>query len=135
MAVSLLLNAYLETSADTIIIDVRSPGEFQQGHIPNSINIPLLNNEERAIVGTVYKQKGNREAVQKGFELVGGKFSDFISAAKDLAENKVISVYCWRGGMRSNIMAWLFTTAGFKVNLLEGGYKTYRSAAIQSFEK
>ena len=135
MAVSLLLNAYLETSADTIIIDVRSPGEFQQGHIHNSINIPLLNNEERAIVGTVYKKSGNKEAVLKGFELVGQKFSAYIQEAQKLAVNNKISVYCWRGGMRSNIMAWLFTTAGMQVSLLKGGYKTYRTWALQSFEQ
>ena len=135
MAVSLLLNAYLETSADTIIIDVRSPGEFQQGHIPNSINIPLLNNEERAIVGTVYKKSGNKEAVLKGFELVGQKFSAYIQETQKLAVNNKISVYCWRGGMRSNIMAWLFTTAGMQVSLLKGGYKTYRTWVLQSFEQ
>ena len=130
-----MLPDYFASIETSVLIDVRSEGEFLQGHIPGAINIPLLNNEERAIVGTVYKQRGNRDAVQKGFELVGGKFSDYITKAKEISVGNSISVYCWRGGMRSNIMAWLFTTAGFKVSLLKGGYKTYRTAAIQSFEE
>ena len=134
MNLSLMLPNYLESAEKSVLIDVRSEGEYNQGHIPNAINIPLLNNEERAIVGTIYKQKGNTEAIQKGFELVGGKFSDYITRAKELAINNAISVYCWRGGMRSNIMAWLFSTAGFQVNLLNGGYKTFRNQALQSFE-
>lgn len=128
------LPIYLNSLKQAVLLDVRSEGEFEQGHIPGAINLPLLNNEERAIVGTIYKQQGNRDAVQKGFELVGGKFADYISKAKALAVDNSISVYCWRGGMRSNIMAWLFTTAGFKVNLLKGGYKSYRTHALQSFE-
>ena len=130
MSVSLLLPFYLESAEKSVLVDVRSEGEFAQGHIPTSVSIPLLNNEERAIVGTVYKKNGNRDAVQKGFELVGEKFATFIDTAKTIAVNNTISVYCWRGGMRSNIMAWLLTTAGFQVNLLKGGYKTYRTQEI-----
>ncbi len=135
MAISQELFAYLANCKNSVLMDVRSEGEFEQGHIPTAINFPLLNNEERAIVGTIFKEKGNQEAVQKGFEFVGGKFSAYIAAAKEAAPEGNIAVYCWRGGMRSNIMAWLFQTAGFQVNLLKGGYKSYRSFALQRFEE
>lgn len=126
---------FLSATQSSALIDVRSEGEFAQGHIPGAVNLPLLNNEERAIVGTIYKQKGNKEAVHKGFELVGGKFSDYITKAKELAVNNSVSLYCWRGGLRSNIMAWLFSTAGLEVNLLKGGYKSFRTEAILSFSE
>jgi tRNA 2-selenouridine synthase len=130
----LLLSDYLQIAHKTAVVDVRSEDEYKQGHIPNAVNLPLLNNQERAIVGTLYKQKGNREAVQKGFELTGGKFAEFIEQAKALSVNNTISVYCWRGGMRSNIMAWLFSTAGYEVNLLKGGYKVFRNFALQQLD-
>ena len=127
------LTNFLSATKSSPLIDVRSEGEFAQGHIPGAHNLPLLNNEERAIVGTLYKQKGNEAAVQKGFELVGGKFAAYISQAKELAHEKQVSLYCWRGGLRSNIMAWLFSTAGLQVNLLKGGYKSFRTHALESF--
>ncbi len=134
MTVSHLLPVFLETVEKKSIVDVRSPAEFEQGHLPGAINLPLLNNQERAIVGTIYKKMGNADAVQKGFELVGPKFAAYIEKAKEIAPSRTICVYCWRGGMRSNIMAWLLTTAGFEVNLLKGGYKSFRTSAILSFE-
>jgi tRNA 2-selenouridine synthase len=133
MIVQTLLPNLLEISSNIPILDVRSQAEFVQGHIPGAVNLPLLNNEERSIVGTLYKQKGNNEAVVKGFELVGGKFAEYILQAKSLAVENTISVYCWRGGMRSNIMAWLLSTAGLHVNLLKGGYKTFRNEVLSSF--
>jgi tRNA 2-selenouridine synthase len=115
-------------------IDVRSPGEYAHAHFPNSFNLPLLNNEERAIVGTTYKHEGNQTAVLKGYELVGHKFVDYIKQAIKIAPNKKINVYCWRGGLRSNIMAFVLHTAGFEVNLLQGGYKKYRNWVLQTLE-
>lgn len=125
------IQTFLESSAQSAIIDVRSEAEFNQGHIPEAKSISLLNNEERAIVGTIYKLEGNRKAVEKGFELVGAKFASYIEQAKSLAVHNKVHVYCWRGGMRSNIMAWLFSTAGFEVVLLKGGYKAYRNEVIK----
>ncbi len=113
------------------LIDARSPAEFAQGHIPGAVNLPILDNEERHIVGLTYKQEGNEKAVQKGFELVGKKFSDYISEAKKNAVNKNIMVYCWRGGMRSNIMSWLLNVSGLQVTLLTGGYKSYRHWSLE----
>ncbi len=108
-------------------IDVRSPLEFAHAHITNAKNICLLNDEERKIIGTIYKQDGNQAAVIKGYSLVGNKFSFFIQEALKIAPQKEINIYCWRGGLRSNIMAFVLHTAGFKVNLLRGGYKAFRA--------
>lgn len=120
---------------DTLLLDVRSPKEYQHAHIPGSINIPLLNDEERHIVGLTYKEQGSNKAVEKGFELVGGKFADYIREARSIARKREIVVYCWRGGMRSNIMAWVFNLAGMPVKLLEGGYKNYRKSVLDSLNQ
>lgn len=118
-----------------VLLDVRSPKEFALGHIPGAINLPLLNDEERHLVGITYKEHGQQEAVKKGFELVGHKFVEYIKRAEELSPRKELQLYCWRGGLRSNIMAWLLSTAGFKVKLLQGGYKSYRHLCYELFEK
>lgn len=115
------------------ILDTRSEVEYAHAHVPNAVSFPLLTNEERTIVGTLYKQQGNEAAVVKGYELVGPKFHQFVLHAKKIAPNKEVGLYCWRGGLRSNIMAFVLHTAGFKVYLLKGGYKQYRGWAAQQF--
>lgn len=129
------IELFIEQAAHIPAIDVRSPGEYAHAHFPNAFNLPLLNNEERAIVGTTYKHEGNQTAVLKGYELVGHKFADYIKQAIKIAPHKKINVYCWRGGLRSNIMAFLLHSAGFEVNLLQGGYKKYRNWVLQTLEK
>ena len=118
------------------LLDVRSLSEFAKGHIPNAINLPLFTNEERAIVGTIYKQESKEEAFLKGLDIVGGKMSGFIKELNDILpkENHVV-VYCWRGGKRSGSMAWLFEMAGFDVKKLEGGYKAYRKFIRNIFQE
>ncbi len=117
----------------SVLLDVRSESEFKQGHIPGAVNIPLLNNEHRVIVGTTYKQKGREAAVLAGFDLVGNKFGDFVREALKLSSEKEVMLYCWRGGMRSNIMAWILSMAGFKITLLKGGYKMFRRWTLDQF--
>ncbi|MEO1415863.1 MAG: tRNA 2-selenouridine(34) synthase MnmH [Bacteroidota bacterium] len=107
-------------------IDVRSPGEFQKGHIPGSVNIPLFDNDERAEVGTLYKQVGKEAAFLKGLEMVGPKMRYFVEEANRLSPHKKLYTYCWRGGMRSNSLAWLWRQAGLEVDVVSGGYKAYR---------
>ncbi len=109
------------------IIDARSEGEFEQSHIPDSFNIPILNNSERIVVGTLYKERGSEEATLKGFELVGPRFHLLLKEVLKKFPEKKIIVYCWRGGMRSQILSWLLTMIGFEVFRLNGGYKTYRT--------
>jgi tRNA 2-selenouridine synthase len=108
------------------ILDVRSPGEYEQGHIPGAVSFPLFSNEERAAVGTSYKHEGKDAAVELGLALVGPKLHDFVRQAKPLAWERQIRVQCWRGGMRSRSMAWLLETAGLTVTVLQGGYKHFR---------
>lgn len=117
------------------IVDVRSQKEFQEGHIRAAINIPLLNNEERIAVGTDYKQKGQQEAIKTGFRLVGPRLLDIINEAEKVTGNKELLVHCWRGGMRSNNFCQFVGMAGVKTHSLKGGYKAYRTQALESFKK
>lgn len=108
------------------ILDVRSPGEYAQGHIPGAVSFPLFTDDERAKVGTCYKQVGRDEAVELGFEIAGPKCATFVRQAKALAPDRCLRVHCWRGGMRSGGVGWILATAGFQVYTLDGGYKAYR---------
>ncbi len=113
------------------VIDVRSEGEFQEGHIRNAINIPLLNNEERIAVGTDYKQKGQAEAIKTGFRLVGPRLHDIVNDAQRTSTEMI--VHCWRGGMRSSNFCQFVGMAGVKTHQLIGGYKAYRQHVVESF--
>lgn len=124
---------FLEQAKTYPIIDVRTPAEFAQGHIPGAINIPIFTNEERAVVGTIYKKKSKDAAVMEGLKIVGPKMYKYVEAAKKVAVDNKLLVHCWRGGMRSGSMAWLFNTAGIEADTLEGGYKAYRKYIRQSF--
>ena len=93
-----------------LLIDARSEGEFEHAHFPGAINIPLLNNEHRILVGTCFKKEGRDAAVRLGFELVGPLFSSFVKKVDELGKGKEILVYCWRGGMRSGIMSWVLNS-------------------------
>ena len=127
------VNAFL--AAKGPIVDVRSPGEFEQGHVPGAVNLPLFSNDERAQVGTTYKQQGRQLAVQLGLELVGLKLPSLAQALLELAEaDQTLRLHCWRGGMRSGSMAWLASTLELPVLLLEGGYKAYRRWVLACFE-
>jgi len=114
------------------LIDARSEGEFAQSQIPGSINLPILTNEERVKVGTLYKEQGSLEATLKGFELVGPRFHQIQKEALERFPDRKAIVYCWRGGMRSQILSWLLSMVGFEIYRLKGGYKTYRT---YTFEK
>jgi tRNA 2-selenouridine synthase len=117
------------------VIDVRSEGEFQQGHIQGATNIPLLNNEERVIVGTTYKRKGQPEAIREGFRLVGPRLVDIIKQTEKVAEGKEIIAHCWRGGMRSSNFCQFVGMAKIKSQSVKGGYKAYRQFALEYFKK
>ncbi len=117
------------------IIDVRTPAEYTQGHIPTAHNIPLFSNKERKSVGISYKQEGQQEALIKGLDYAGPKMTSFIRKAKKISRQKQLLVHCWRGGMRSESMAWLFETAGMDCSLLKGGYKSYRQFVLAYFDQ
>ena len=129
------IDDFLDKSHLVPVIDVRSPAEFDKGHIPGALNLPLFTNEERSIVGTLYLQKGSTEAMRKGLELIGPKMKEFADTAINIAPGKEAIIHCWRGGMRSNSMAWLLNTIGIKTETLEGGYKSYRRYAHANFAR
>ena len=117
------------------IIDVRSPSEFAEDHIPKAINLPVLNDDERAEVGTIYKQMNPFTARKIGAALVSKNISQHLTeyfATKE--KNYRPLVYCWRGGQRSSSMALVLAQIGWRVTLLEGGYKTYRAYVRQHIE-
>ncbi len=121
------LEEFWELKDQYPLIDARSEGEFAQSHIPRAVNIPILNNLERIEVGTLYKERGSEEATVKGFELVGPRFHLILKETLKRFPEKRIILYCWRGGMRSQILSWLLDMVGFEVYRLKGGYKTYRT--------
>jgi tRNA 2-selenouridine synthase len=128
----LTVEQFLEKAGRIPAIDVRSPGEYGHAHIPGALNLPLFSDDERAEVGTLYKNKGKTESVQRGLEIVGPKLSAFIDFALSL-KNKELLVHCWRGGMRSSSMAWLLETIDIECSTLTGGYKNYRNYILNSF--
>ncbi|MCH9611483.1 MAG: tRNA 2-selenouridine synthase [Chlamydiales bacterium] len=115
-----------------MLVDVRSPAEFAHAHIPGAHNIPLLDNEQRHLVGLCYKQKGQDQAVILGLKLAGPKLAQLVEEAKQFDQ---IEVYCWRGGMRSNFMAKLFSMAGIETSVREGGYKSFRKEVLQILKR
>ncbi|MEM8545385.1 MAG: tRNA 2-selenouridine(34) synthase MnmH [Cyanobacteria bacterium P01_H01_bin.119] len=121
-----ILPVDLFLSAPGSILDVRSPGEFNQGHIPGAVNLPLFSDDERATVGTCYKHEGREAAVELGFEIVGPKQATLLRQAKAIAAGSTVRLHCWRGGLRSESVAWLLTTGGLQTATLEGGYKAFR---------
>ena len=114
-------------------IDVRSPGEFRQGHIPGATNIPVFDDQERAEIGTLYKQVGRAQAMVRGMELVGAKAGTLLQSISDSMDGTNCAVHCWRGGMRSQGFAWLMKGCEFSPQRIDGGYKAFRQAAHQCF--
>ena len=115
------------------VIDVRSPGEFHQGHIPGAHNIPIFDNEERARVGTTYVKIGKEPAIELGKSIAGEKTDYYLDAIRAVAPDKQMLLHCWRGGMRSAKIAQFYADAGYKVSLLEGGYKAFRGYIRKQF--
>ena len=121
---------FYNASKQQLTIDVRSEGEYNYGHIPHAQSLPLFNNSERAKIGTTYKQQGSKEAILQGLDIVGPKMSGFIRNTQALIKDNRIYIHCWRGGMRSGSMAWLFNQFGYDVYTLKGGYKAYRQMVL-----
>lgn len=117
-----------------VVLDVRSPSEYRHAHIPSAVNLPLFTDQERAQVGTLYKTDGQEAAIEAGLAFVGPKLLSLVKQAKHALNGAVAKVHCWRGGMRSNSVAWLLSTAGIQTVLLQGGYKTFRQHVHRLFE-
>ena len=142
-------NFIIETSASigsslrsSITIDVRSPAEFEHAHIPHALNLPLFDNEQRALIGTTYKKQSREAAIKVGLPLFGAKMLPMIETVEAWIKDRqkendltkpTIYVHCWRGGMRSAAVAWLLDLYGYKVIQLTGGYKAYRNWVLEQF--
>ena len=121
------------------IIDVRSPIEFNQGHWPGAINIPLFSNKERELIGKSYKKEGQLKAIFNGLKVTVPNIQKLINLIIEITSqqdqsNKSLRIYCWRGGMRSKAVAWLARRNGIKTYLLKDGYKSYRKWVLSQFE-
>lgn len=116
------------------IVDVRTPLEYAEDHLPGAVNVPVLTNEERIEIGTIHKQAGPRQARLRGLELTCGRFADMVHTISAHAAGKPALVYCWRGGLRSLSMATLLESAGLPAVQLQGGYKAFRNHVISFFE-
>ncbi len=115
-----------QKTENTIFVDTRAPIEFEDDHLSNAINIPIINNQERVIVGTIYKQVSQEKAIDVGMGFYRNRIP-LIMKAVEPHKNKIMIVYCWRGGLRSKTIATLLETEGYRVFQLTGGYKAYRS--------
>ncbi len=115
------------------VLDVRAPKEFTAGHVPGAQSLPLFTDDERKQVGTAYKQISKEQAILLGLDYFGPKMSEMVRQAEKLAPGKEVLLHCWRGGMRSAGLAWLLDLAGFKVHLLQNGYKAFRQLINQTF--
>lgn len=117
------------------ILDVRSPAEYAGDHIPGALSVPVLNNEERARIGTLYTQVSPFEAKKLGAALIARNIAQHLEENfSDRPKSWRPLVYCWRGGMRSGAMAHILAQVGWHTAQLEGGYKNYRRHVITSLE-
>jgi tRNA 2-selenouridine synthase len=128
----LYISDFLRLASQFKVIDVRSPKEFINGHIPGAFNIPLFDDHERESVGIKYKNEGRIPAILHGLDLTGSKMSFKLKEAIKLAEGNKLLVHCWRGGMRSEAMAWLFSLGDIETEILDGGYKSYRNHVLEN---
>jgi tRNA 2-selenouridine synthase len=143
------IDTFLKFSKDFPVLDVRSPGEYLQAHIPGAFSIPLFTDEQRKIIGTAYKQESRQIAVNHGLnyfsermKMIPGEVANIIAAPKLKRLSspfpsgvESVLIHCWRGGMRSEAVAWLLNLYGYKIYLLKGGYKSFRRWALKQFEK
>ena len=117
-----------------LLVDVRTPLEYAEDHLPGAINVPLLTNEERVEIGTLYKQTGPHEARMRGLELTAHRFPAMVAEIAAAAAGRPILVYCWRGGLRSKTVVAILELTGFVAVQLQGGYKAFRNHVTSSFE-
>ena len=149
---------FLQLSKNCPVIDVRSPAEYKHAHIPGAHSLPLFTDEERAVVGTAYKQESREKAIKHGLDFFGPKMKKMVEKVESivgsresrvntrndnnrlssvdsrLMTNNPLLLYCWRGGMRSGAVAWLLDVYGFKVYSLIGGYKKFRNNVLDTFK-
>ncbi|MGC6510964.1 MAG: tRNA 2-selenouridine(34) synthase MnmH [Myxococcota bacterium] len=131
----LQIGEFLERAWKGTLIDVRSTAEFDHGHIPHAISVPLMTDEERAAVGTRYKTEGRLDATVLGLGFVGPRLAQLAHTLIHMSEKGDLFIYCARGGMRSGSVAWLANLLQLHVYVLEGGYRSYRQWLDKLWEK
>lgn len=120
----------LRKKKDIVLIDVRSPSEYQNASIPGSVNLPLFDDAERAEIGTLYTQVSVSAAKDRGLEIASAKLPAFVKAFERIKEDKV--VFCWRGGMRSKTTATVLSLMGIRVYRISGGFRDYRRWVVET---
>ncbi len=115
------------------IVDVRSAGEFLAGSIPGAVNVPLFDDDERSVIGTIYRHGGHEQAVDQGFLYVEKKLSELLSAFQPF-QARPVTIFCARGGMRSLSVVNLLNQADFMAFQLAGGYKRYRHNVLDRLD-
>lgn len=116
------------------LIDVRSTAEFYAGRVPGAVSIPLFDEDERSVIGTIYKHAGRDQAVDQGYEYVEKKLSNLLEQFSSRSDVP-LAVYCARGGMRSKSVVNLLHRAGLEAYQLEGGYKRHRRLVLEQLER
>lgn len=124
------------------IIDVRSPGEYAEGHVPNAINVPLFSDDQRAAIGKLYKREGSEQAIALGLKYAESRLPLLASLLQEaFVQLGVVdggakpTLHCWRGGMRSRAVKWLCNQLGYNVSVLEGGYKSFRGSGLRKLSE
>jgi tRNA 2-selenouridine synthase len=117
------------------VIDARSPAEHAEDHLPGAVNWPVLDDDERRVVGTEYKQVSAFDARKHGAALVARRVAEIVERrVQDKPREWQPLVYCWRGGQRSGTLAWFLGQIGFRVQVLQGGYKAFRVQVREQLE-
>lgn len=120
--------------SDQVVVDVRSPAEYNGGSFPGAINIPLLENEERESIGILYKHFGQIKAVEEGYDILNSKMDRFTGQFKQIPRDRLVIVYCARGGMRSQVVTSFLQHLGYNSRQLSGGYKAFRNWNLDKFD-
>ncbi|MBJ6725132.1 tRNA 2-selenouridine(34) synthase MnmH [Geomesophilobacter sediminis] len=127
--------AFNESLLEThLLVDARTPLEYEEDHIPGAVNVPLLTNEERVEIGIIHKNDGPKAARLRGLALTAHRFPEMVDAVAKEAGGRPIVVYCWRGGLRSKTIATVLDLAGFPARQMIGGYKAFRNQVSAFFQ-
>tara|TARA_E500000178_G_C17027017_1_gene758543 strand:+ start:105 stop:1160 length:1056 start_codon:yes stop_codon:yes gene_type:complete len=129
------LESIVPNTFDTII-DVRSPDEYKEDHIQGAINLPVLSNEERSVIGRIYTQESKFEARKLGAKYISKNISKHLAGLLSQKESHWTAlIYCWRGGQRSRSLGLILSEIGWRTQILEGGYKSYRRLIVNNLYK
>jgi tRNA 2-selenouridine synthase len=138
------IDQFLKLSLQNPVLDVRSPAEFSHARIPGAFSVPIFTDDQRAVVGTAYVQENRMVAVNHGLNFFSERMKMIPEEVTNIISDwekkkgfvpKSILIHCWRGGMRSEAVAWLLSLFGYKIYVLKGGYKSFRTWSLTQFEK